>query len=233
MTEGGDKNWVRNLPAVLLAEHMTVHGLTGKTPFLMEYGREAILLIELKHLTWRVLDWGNVTSRGDLLAVRAHQLELRDADLDKVALRKRRKQEEGKEAFDDSRRIQGTQLDVGDMVLKHDAKKEQDMSSWNKLAYHWLGPYRICAAMMEKSTYVLEELDGTRLLGTHAGNRLKKFVKHEGFYELAEDEGNEDVDMEDGDARVRDFEIRLPTLTAAQWKEYAQYEEEDDEGNVL
>src|SRR5438045_7126965 len=44
MTEGGDKNWVRNLPAVLLAEHMTVHGPTGNTPFSMEYGREAILL---------------------------------------------------------------------------------------------------------------------------------------------------------------------------------------------
>ena len=102
MTEGGDKNWVRNLPAVLLAEHMTVHGPTGKTPFSMEYGREAILPIELKHPTWRVLDWGNVKSQGDLLAVRARQLELRDADLDEVVLWKRRKQEEGKEAFDDS-----------------------------------------------------------------------------------------------------------------------------------
>ena len=102
MTEGGDKNWVRNLPAVLLAECMTVHGPTGKTPFSMEYGREAILPIELKHLTWRVLDWGNVKSQGDLLAVRACQLELCDADLDEVVLRKRRKQEEGKEAFDDS-----------------------------------------------------------------------------------------------------------------------------------
>src|SRR5438045_4420288 len=160
MTEGGDKNWVRNLPAVLLAEHTTVHGLTGKTPFSMEYGREAILLIELKHPTWRVLDWGNVKLWGDLLAVRVHQLELHDADLDKVVLQKRRKQEEGKEAFDDLQRIWGTQLDVGDMVLKHNAKKEQDMLLQNKLAYCWLGPYRICAAMTEKSTYVLEELDG-------------------------------------------------------------------------
>ena len=107
------------------------------------------------------------------------------------------------------------------------------MSSRNKLSYRWLGPYRICEAVTEKSTYVLEELDGMRLSGMHAGNRLKKFVKREGSYELVEDEGNEDVEMEDGNARVRDFEIRLPTLTAAQWKEYAQYEEEDDEGNVL
>src|SRR5438045_7255908 len=115
------------------------------------------------------------------------------------------------------------------MVLKHDVKKEWDMSSRNKLSYHWLRPYRICEAVTEKSTYVLEELDGMHLSGTHAGNRLKKFVKCEGFYKPVEDEGNEDVEMEDGNARVRDFEIRLPTLTAAQQKEYAQYEEEDDE----
>ena len=38
---------------------------------------------------------------GDLLAVRARQLELHDADLDEVVLWKRRKWEEGKEAFDD------------------------------------------------------------------------------------------------------------------------------------
>src|SRR5436190_1692781 len=173
MTEGGEKNWVRHLPAVLLAEHTTVHGPTGKTPFSMVYGREAILPIELKHPTWRVLGWGNVKSRGDLLAVRACQLELHDADLDEVALRKRRKWEEGKETIDDLRRIQGTQLDVKDMVLKHNVKKEWDMSSRNKLSYHWLRPYRICEAVMEKSMYVLEELDGMCLSGMHAGNRLK------------------------------------------------------------
>ena len=52
MTKGGSKNWVKTLPAVLLAEQMMIHGLTGKTPFLMECGREAILPIELQYLTW-------------------------------------------------------------------------------------------------------------------------------------------------------------------------------------
>ena len=46
--------------------------------------------------------------QGDLLVVRARQLELRDADLDEVILRKRRKREEGKEAFDETWRIRGT-----------------------------------------------------------------------------------------------------------------------------
>ena len=156
--------------------------------------------------------------QGDLLVVRARQLELRDADLDEVILRKRRKREEGKEAFDETWRIRGTQLNVKDLVLKHDAKKEKDMSSSNKLSYRWFGPYRICEAKKEKGTYVLEELDRTRLLGTHAGNRLKKFVKHEDFYELekeiVETKGNEEKEIGDDNARNREFEIRLPTLMA-------------------
>jgi hypothetical protein len=51
MTNGGIRRWTRNLPSVLLAKRMTVYNLTGKTPFGVIYGREAVLLIELEHLT--------------------------------------------------------------------------------------------------------------------------------------------------------------------------------------
>src|SRR5436309_3167026 len=104
-----------------------------------------------------------------------------------------------------------------DLVLKHNAKKEKDMSSSNKLSYRWFGPYRIYKAKKEKGTYVLEELDGTRLPRTHTGNRLKKFVKHKGFYEpkkeMVETKGNEEKEIGDNNTRNKEFEIRLPTLT--------------------
>lgn len=44
-----------------------------------------------------------------------------------------------------------------------------------KLSYKWLGPYKICDMVKHKGTYMLEELDGLRLAGTFAGDRLKKF----------------------------------------------------------
>jgi hypothetical protein len=237
MTKGGKGNWVKTLPAVLLADRTTVHGPTGKTPFFIEYGREAILPIELRYPTWRVLDWENVKSRADLIAVRARQLELRDKDLEEVMLHKRRRRMEGKEAFDSSRRIRATEIKVKDIVLRHDAKKELDRSTKRKLLYKWLGPYRVRTAVTEKGTYELEELDGTPVPGTHSGNRLKKFVKREGFYEPVESEGETESETEaeeEGEAEVEpmDFEVRVPTLTPAQQGEYIRYEE-DDEGNIL
>lgn len=43
------------------------------------------------------------------------------------------------------------------------------------LASNILGPYRIAKVVPEKGTYFLKELNGTCLLGTIAGNRLKRF----------------------------------------------------------
>ena len=175
-----------------------------------------------------------------------------------MKLRKRRKRIEGKEAFDNSKRIRTSQIGVKDVVLKHDAKKEMDRSTIRKLSYKWLGPYRVRTAETEKGTYELEEFDGTPLPGTHSGNRLKKFVKREGFYEPVENEEESEgvIEREDeeeteeetgGDAEIEgstreeeeeaevkpmDFEVRVPTLTPAQHSEYIRYEE-DDEGNIL
>lgn len=44
-----------------------------------------------------------------------------------------------------------------------------------KLAFKWLGPYRIYNTIEEKGTYILEEQDGSRLAGIFTGDRLKKF----------------------------------------------------------
>ncbi len=44
-----------------------------------------------------------------------------------------------------------------------------------KLAFKWLGPYRISDVVKDKGMYMLEELDGSQLAGTFAGNRLKTF----------------------------------------------------------
>jgi hypothetical protein len=100
-------------------------------------------------------------------------------------------------------------------------------------------------AVTEKGTYELKEFDRTRVPGTHSGNRLKKFVKREGYYEPVEDEEdneeeedevNEDEEIGEAEeveakeennrgnkearfeAKIesKDFEIRVPTLTAEQ-----------------
>ena len=44
-----------------------------------------------------------------------------------------------------------------------------------KLTFKWLDQYQICNSVKDKGTYMLEELDRSRLAGTFAGDRLKKF----------------------------------------------------------
>jgi hypothetical protein len=61
------------------------------------------------------------------------------------------------------------------MVLLHNTMRSGDMSREQKMHFRWLGPYRVKEAVPLKGTYVLEELNGAKLGGTVAGNRLKKF----------------------------------------------------------
>jgi hypothetical protein len=56
MTDSGLGNWVRNLSSVLFADRTSIHQPTGKTPFWVVYGQEAVLPIELKFCTWRILE---------------------------------------------------------------------------------------------------------------------------------------------------------------------------------
>ena len=71
ITDRGKKPWTLYLHVVLLADRTTVRVLTGQTAFYMNYRSEAVLPIELEIPTWRLLNWPEVESRGDLLAMRA------------------------------------------------------------------------------------------------------------------------------------------------------------------
>ena len=173
MSDRGSTNWVRNLPAVLWADRSTVRTSTGLTPYYICCGSEPVLPIELGVIIWRILTWSEIHSTADLLAMRARQLQLRDEDLEEATLHLQRMRLEGKERHDLKHGIRNEELAVGSIVLLHDTRREKDMS--RKLSYKWLGPYRICDMVKDKGTYMLEELDGSRLADTFAGDRVKKF----------------------------------------------------------
>jgi hypothetical protein len=60
-------DWVTNLAVVLFADRTIVYGPTGYTPFYIVYGREPILLVELRFLTWRTIFTEEITDRSKLL----------------------------------------------------------------------------------------------------------------------------------------------------------------------
>lgn len=53
-------------------------------------------------------------------------------------------------------------------------KLDKDMS--HKLAFKWLGPFRVKDAHIENRTFILEKLDGAQIRGTITRNRLKYFI---------------------------------------------------------
>lgn len=61
---------------------------------------------------------------------------------------------------------------MGSIVLLHNTRREKDMLQ--KRAFKWLGPYGIYV-VERKGTYMLGELDGSRLVSAFAGDHLKKF----------------------------------------------------------
>jgi hypothetical protein len=169
--------WIENLPAVLFADRTTVHGPTGFTPFYMVYGREPILPVETQYPTWRSLFTEEVTDRSKLLQLRAIQFQMRQENINEAILRKSRRRQEGRDAFNDKHNIRQRLFQVKDMVLRYDSVREIDKSTRRALDFRWLGPYEIAEANTEKGYYKLKELgpDGPWLQSTFAGSMLKLF----------------------------------------------------------
>jgi len=252
---GGGKRWRKHLPAVLLAERTSIHGPTGVTPFSLIYGREAILPYETRFPVWRLLDWTKIKTREELLEVRARQLQLRDEDMEEIALRKRRFREQGKAAFDAKHRLRLQEIKAKDVVLVYHSQRAMDMTSNIKLGFRWMGPYRV-KTVFPKGFYKLEEMDGTELKGTHAGNRLKKFVYKKDAFIPIDYESESDSDETNSSDESKSWEeapiaskkikralatprnpinkasrsqlsIIPPTLTTAQKTQYAHYSTDD------
>src|SRR5437588_10509955 len=90
------------------------------------YGIAPILPVELSIPTWAVLPWEEVRTRAELLALRARQLERRPDDIAELeaAAHLQRTRERNKEYFDTRHQTTGRTFEVGDMVLLHDTKLE-------------------------------------------------------------------------------------------------------------
>ena len=103
----------------------------------------------------------------------ARQLQRREEDLEEASLHLWQICLEGKERHNNKYSICIKEQRVGQVVFLHNTRRKKDMS--RKLAFKWLGPYKISNTIKDKDIYMLKKLDGLQLAGTFAGYRLKKF----------------------------------------------------------
>jgi len=160
---------------MLLALRTTTGRSAGLTPYRLVMGQEAVLPIELEIPTWKTLPWERVRSRKELIALRTRQIERRDKDMEDAVLHVRRTREANKDYFNDRNSVRAQPLAVDQIVLLHDTRREDDMTSFQKLRFRWVGPYRI-SEVLGNGAYRLMELDDTPMSGTANGNRLKQFL---------------------------------------------------------
>jgi hypothetical protein len=82
------------------------------------------------------------------------------------------------------------------MVLLYDSTLQKNRHT--KFKDKWRGPFRVVKKAENSTFYLLEELDGTPLAGTTAGNRLKKFHSREIAEFLREGLGEDGSEEEEG-----------------------------------
>jgi len=75
----------------------------------------------------------------------------------------------------DQTKLRKEKLRVGDLIVVHQTKDSYSQYRAKKLDDRWFGPYRIREIPEDSTFYYLEELDGTHLIPTFAGYRLKRF----------------------------------------------------------
>ncbi len=137
-----------------------MHAHTGISPFRFVCGFDAVLPIDLEVPTWASLPWETVETRADLIAMRAKQISRRDQDIEDAIFRLQRLRDQNKEFQDAHKNLRIAPLQKDDLVLLHDTRLEDDLTSKNKLRFRWTGPYRIVKDF-NNGSYEIAELDGT------------------------------------------------------------------------
>ena len=176
-------NWIQFLSLVLWADRISVRRTTGYSAFEMVYGRDCMLPVQLSVASWNIIDWETVKTREDLILARMQQLDQHTLARDRAAENLMNSRKSNKANFDRDKQLRSERLKAGDLVLLFISKDQNSRERSKKLNDKWIGPYRIYEAPEDSTFYRIEELDGTRLAESIAGNRLKKFFSRKDLLE--------------------------------------------------
>jgi hypothetical protein len=155
---------VEELPAVLWSIRMTPSQATGKTPFSLVYGAEAVLPTELKYGSPRVLAFDEEAQD----ELRQDDATLLEEDHFRAAVRAAWYQQALPRYH--SHKVNARNLEEGDLVLH----RIQSTKGQNKLTPKWEGPYWV-VRVTRPGAVRLETKDGTPVLNSWNIEHLCKF----------------------------------------------------------
>ena len=169
--EDNKKNWDSKLKYALWVDKVTVKKSTGNSPFRLVYGTKAMFPIQLtlpvaKFLQQEQNEEEDMEKRINDLA-EVHQI--REQLVENAAVH----QKNIKEAFD--KRTKTDNFQVGDLVLKWDALKE-NKGNHGKFDAFWIGPFKI-SQIQGNNIFILKSMGGEAVFdGPVNGHFLKIYV---------------------------------------------------------
>ena len=115
--------------------------MTGSSPYYLLYGQQLLFPFDFMDRSWHTLDWVDVNSTKDLLAICAKQLSRQDEYIGKATAKTEEARLKAAEYFFQKNKAWMTSGDYenGTMVLVWN--NALDFTFGNKGALRWSGPY--------------------------------------------------------------------------------------------
>ncbi|XP_070036044.1 uncharacterized protein [Nicotiana tomentosiformis] len=159
--------WPELLPEVLWAYRTIPMMSTGETPYLLVYGTDAVIPVEVGEPS---LIYSHKSGpRND--ESRMHDLDEADERRDMAYIRMVAQKQQAEHYYNKKAKIKP--LKVGDYVLKAKTQASRDPRE-GKLGTNWDGPYKITATA-GKGSFQLETMEGKRLPNNWNVTHLKDF----------------------------------------------------------
>ena len=164
------KAWNTKLVFALWANRVSTKKSIGTSPFQLVYGVDAIFPTSLAMLVMKYVQ--EEDSEPNLVQRRINQLTEVHQEREALCERVQGYQNKVKQVFD--KRAKMTSFELGDMVLKWDARHE-DKGKHGKFDELWKGPYSI-SAFAGRNAFFLEDSEGNRVgVGPVNGRFLKYY----------------------------------------------------------